>query len=70
MGMTGPSGSSGGFPLLVHFAAKLRGEDSGPLPPFELTTRPRPSERCGCGSKEERLVEIKRIGWRTYTGWW
>ena len=39
VGMTGPSGSPGGFPL-VHFAAEFKGEDSGSLPPFELAAGP------------------------------
>lgn len=39
VGMTGPTGSPGGFPLL-HFAAKYRGEDYSALPPFELATGP------------------------------
>jgi calcineurin-like phosphoesterase len=39
VGMTGPSGSPGGFPL-THFAAEMRGEDPGPLLPFELSPGP------------------------------
>ena len=39
VGMTGPLGSPGGFPL-VHFAAELKGEDTGSLPPFELAAGP------------------------------
>jgi metallophosphoesterase (TIGR00282 family) len=39
VGMTGPSGSPGGFPLM-HFAAQMKGEDPGLLPPFELATGP------------------------------
>ena len=39
VGMTGPSGSPGGFPL-EHFAAEMKGEDPGALPPFELATGP------------------------------
>ena len=39
VGMTGPSGSPGGFPL-THFAAEMRGEDPAPLAPFELSTGP------------------------------
>ena len=39
VGMTGPSASPGGFPL-THFAAEMRGEDPGPLPPFELSPGP------------------------------
>ena len=39
VGMTGPAGSPGGFPL-KHFAAQLKGEDSDSLPPFELAAGP------------------------------
>ena len=39
VGMTGPSGSPGGFPL-EHFAAEMRGEDSSALPPFVLAAGP------------------------------
>ena len=39
VGMTGPSGSPAGFPL-EHFAAELKGEDPGSLPPFELAAGP------------------------------
>ena len=39
VGMTGPAGSPGGFPLL-HFAAEMKGEDAGSLPPFELSEGP------------------------------
>ncbi len=35
VGMTGPSGNPGGFPL-VHFATELKGEDYDSLPPFGL----------------------------------
>ena len=39
VGMTGPSGSPGGFPL-EHFAAELKGEDPSLLQSFELATGP------------------------------
>ena len=39
VGMTGPTGHPGGFPL-THFAAKYRGEDWTHLPPFTLATGP------------------------------
>jgi 2',3'-cyclic-nucleotide 2'-phosphodiesterase len=39
VGMTGPSGSPGGFPL-SHFATQMKGEDLSPLPPFELAAGP------------------------------
>jgi 2',3'-cyclic-nucleotide 2'-phosphodiesterase len=35
VGMTGPVGAPGGFPL-THFAAQMRGEDTSTLPPFRL----------------------------------
>lgn len=41
VGMTGPSDAPGGFPL-THFAAEMKGEDAGSLPPFELGTGPMP----------------------------
>jgi hypothetical protein len=39
VGMTGPTGHPGGFPL-THFAAKYRGDDWRSLPPFTLATGP------------------------------
>ncbi len=39
VGMTGPSGSPGGFPL-QHFAAEMKGQDTSSLPPFELADGP------------------------------
>ena len=39
VGMTAPTGSPGGFPLL-HFAAAYRGEDPSALPPFSLASGP------------------------------
>jgi hypothetical protein len=39
VGMTGPTGSPGGFPL-THFAAEMRGEDTAALPPFGLSAGP------------------------------
>jgi calcineurin-like phosphoesterase len=39
VGMTGPSGSPGGF-ALEHFAARMKGEDPAPLLPFELAEGP------------------------------
>jgi metallophosphoesterase (TIGR00282 family) len=39
VGMTGPTGSPGGFPL-THFAAEMRGEDTAALPSFELAAGP------------------------------
>jgi hypothetical protein len=37
--MTGPSGTLGGVPL-DHFAAEMKREDPGALPPFELAKGP------------------------------
>ncbi|MBA3644253.1 MAG: YmdB family metallophosphoesterase [Chloroflexia bacterium] len=39
VGMTGPSGYPGGFPL-THFAAAYRSESSRDLPPFTVATGP------------------------------
>ncbi len=39
VGMTGPSGSLGGFPLM-HFAAEFKGEDYESLPSFRLAAGP------------------------------
>ncbi len=39
VGMTGPTGHPGGFPL-AHFAAKYRGDDWRALPPFTLASGP------------------------------
>ena len=39
VGMTGPTGYPGGFPLW-HFAARYRGDDTRTLPPFTLATGP------------------------------
>lgn len=39
VGMTSPSGSPGGFPL-VHFATKYKGADFSTLPPYTLSDGP------------------------------
>jgi calcineurin-like phosphoesterase len=39
VGMTGPTGHPGGFPL-AHFAATCRGDDWRALPPFTLAAGP------------------------------
>ncbi len=39
VGMTGPTGHPGGFPLR-HFAARYRGEDPRALPPFVRAAGP------------------------------
>jgi calcineurin-like phosphoesterase len=60
VGMTGPTGSPGGFPL-THFAARMRGEDSGSLPPFELATGPMVLGAVWLRIEDGNTVEIKRI---------
>lgn len=39
VGMTGPTGAPGGFPLR-HFATRYRGDDTATLPPFALADGP------------------------------
>jgi metallophosphoesterase (TIGR00282 family) len=60
VGMTGPSGNPGGFPL-KHFAAKMRGEDFGSLPPFELATGPMTLGAVWLRIERGRTLEIERI---------
>ena len=60
VGMTGPSGSPGGFPL-EHFATRMRGENSGSLPPFELATGPITLGAVWLRIERGKTVEIKRI---------
>jgi metallophosphoesterase (TIGR00282 family) len=60
VGMTGPSGSPGGFPL-EHFAARMKGEDSGSLPAFELGTGPMILGAVWLRIEGGRTLEIKRI---------
>ena len=60
VGMTGPSGSPGGFPL-EHFAARMKGEDSGSLPPFELATGPITLGAVWLRIERGKTVEIRRI---------
>ena len=58
--MTGPSGSPGGFPL-EHFAARMKGEDTGFLPPFGLAARPMTLGAIWLRIEGGKTVEIKRI---------
>ncbi len=60
VGMTGPSGSPGGFPL-EHFAARMKGEDTGSLPPFGLATGPMTLGAIWLRIERGKTVEIKRI---------
>jgi metallophosphoesterase (TIGR00282 family) len=60
VGMTGPSGNPGGFPL-EHFAARMKGEDPGTLPPFELATGPMIFGAVWLRIEGGKTVEIKRI---------
>ncbi len=61
VGMTGPSGSPGGFPL-EHFAARMKGEDSsGSLEPFGLATGPMTLGAVRLRIESGKTVEIERI---------
>jgi calcineurin-like phosphoesterase len=60
VGMTGPSGNPGGFPL-QHFAARMRGEDPGSLPPFELATGPVTLGAVWLRIERGKTLEIERI---------
>ncbi len=60
VGMTGPSGNPGGFPL-QHFAARMRGEDPGSLPPFELAAGPVILGAVWLRIEGGRTLEIERI---------
>lgn len=61
VGMTGPSGSPGGFPL-EHFAAEMKGEDPSVLPPFELATGPTTLGAVLLRIEEGKTVHIERVG--------
>ena len=60
VGMTGPSGSPGGFPL-THFAAEMKGEDPGGLPPFELATGPTTLGAALLRIEDGKTLHIERI---------
>ncbi|HLL97768.1 MAG TPA: YmdB family metallophosphoesterase [Rubrobacteraceae bacterium] len=60
VGMTGPSGSPGGFPL-DHFAAEMKGEDPTTLPPFELAAGPITLGAVLLRIEGGKTLEIERI---------
>ncbi len=60
VGTTVPSGNPGGF-ALKHFAAKMRGEAFGSLPPFELATGPMTLGAVWLRIERGRTLEIERI---------
>ncbi len=60
VGMTGPTGSPGGFPLR-HFAAAYRGEDVGALPPFALATGPMTLGAVWLRVEGGRARELRRV---------
>jgi 2',3'-cyclic-nucleotide 2'-phosphodiesterase len=60
VGMTGPSESPGGFPL-SHFAAEIKGEDVGSLPPFELSEGPTVLGAVWLRIKAGKTQEIRRV---------
>lgn len=59
-GMTGPSGSHSGFPL-SHFAAEMKGEDVGSLPPFELSEGPTMLGAVWLRIEAGKTQEIRRV---------
>ena len=61
VGMTGPSGSPGGFPL-EHFAARMKGEDPTPLPPFELAEGPTTLGAVWLRIEGGKTLEVERVG--------
>jgi calcineurin-like phosphoesterase len=61
VGMTGPSGSPGGFPL-EHFAAEMKGKDPGALPPFELATGPTTFGAVLLRIEGGKTLHIERVG--------
>ena len=65
VGMTGPSGSPGGFPL-SHFAAEIKGEDVGALPPFELSEGPTVLGAVWLRIEAGKTQEIRRVGWLVF----
>ena len=60
VGMTGPSGHPGGFPL-SHFARKYRGEDWRDLPPYRLADGPPVLGAVWLRTAHGKTVEIERI---------
>lgn len=62
VGMTGPTGSPGGFPL-THFAAEYRREDWSHLPPYELATGPVALGAVWLRVEDRKTRELRRIEW-------
>jgi metallophosphoesterase (TIGR00282 family) len=62
VGMTGPAGGPGGFPL-THFASEMRGEDPGALPPFELYTGPTTLGAVLVSVEDGKTSRIERVSW-------
>lgn len=60
VGMTGPTGGPGGFPL-AHFAAEMRGEDPVALPPFELSTGPTTLGAVLLRVEDGKTLHIERV---------
>jgi calcineurin-like phosphoesterase len=62
VGMSGPAGGPGGFPL-THFASEMRGEDPRALPPFELYEGPMILGAVLVSVEDGRASRIARVGW-------
>jgi metallophosphoesterase (TIGR00282 family) len=62
VGMTGPTGFPGGFPL-THFAAEMKGEDKGALPPFELAAGPTTLGAVLLLIEDGKTSHIERVSW-------
>jgi metallophosphoesterase (TIGR00282 family) len=62
VGMTGPRGFPGGFPL-THFAAEMKDEDPGMLPPFELSAGPTTLGAVLLSVEDGKTSHIKRVSW-------
>ena len=60
VGMTGPTGAPGGFPLR-HFAARMRGEDPRALPPYALAEGPLVLGAVCLAIEDGRCVAIERV---------
>jgi hypothetical protein len=60
VGMTGPVGAPGGFPL-THFAAQMKGEDTSTLPPFRLAAGPVALAAVLLRVEAGKTVEIERV---------
>jgi metallophosphoesterase (TIGR00282 family) len=62
VGMTGPTGFPGGFPL-THFAAEMKGEDPGVLPPFELSAGSTTLGAVLLSVEDGKTSHVERVGW-------